>query len=156
MILPGSLRVQLMPAIGVIALWQLLTAFRCRWLAFLGSGISIGLLYGAVDALTWSYPFEALWRNVAANLYYGVQTLYGVMPWYWYLSTLLKYWGGLSAVMLALCLLGALRLPQPFVAGLLIAATYSIFGHKEFRFIYPAILLAIIVSGVGLGSFFHG
>jgi len=152
LILAGSLRVQLMPAIGVIGLWQLLTAFRRRWLAFIGSGLSIGLLYGAVDALTWNYPFEALWRNVAANLYYDVQTLYGVMPWHWYLRTLLEYWGGLGAVMLPLCLIGAVRLPQPFVAALLIAATYSIFGHKEFRFVYPAILLAIIVSGVGLAQ----
>ena len=152
LILAGSLRVQLMPAIGVIGLWQLLTAFRCRWLAFLGSALSIGLLYGAVDALTWNYPFEALWRNIAANLYYDVQTLYGVMPWHWYLSTLLGYWGGLGAVMLLLCLIGAARIPQPFVAALLIAATYSIFGHKEFRFVYPAILLAIIVSGVGLAQ----
>ena len=52
LILAGSLRVQLMPAIGVIGLWQLLTAFRCRRLAFLGGALSIGLLYGAVDALT--------------------------------------------------------------------------------------------------------
>jgi hypothetical protein len=49
-----------MPAIGVIGLWQLLTAFRCRRLAFLGSALSIGLLYHAVGALTWKYPFEAL------------------------------------------------------------------------------------------------
>ena len=74
------------------------------------------------------------------------------MPWHWYLSTLLGYWGGLGAVMLPLCLIGAARIPQPFVAALLIAATYSIFGHKEFRFVYPAILLAIIVSGVGLAQ----
>ena len=52
--------------------------------------------------------------------------------------------------MLALCLLGALRLSQPFEPALFIAATYSMFGHKEFRFVYPAVLLAIIVSGVGL------
>jgi hypothetical protein len=136
----------------VIGLWQLLTAFRCRRLAFLGSALSIGLLYHAVDALTWKYPFEALWRNVAANSYYDVQTLYGVMPWHWYLSTLLEYWGGLAAVVLPLCVIGAVRLLQPFVAALLIAATYSIFGHKEFRFVYPAILLAIIVSGVGLAQ----
>jgi hypothetical protein len=152
LVLAGSVRVQLLPAIGVIGLWQLLTTFRSRRFAFVGSGLSIGLLYGAVDALTWSYPFEALWRNVVANLYYDIQTAHGVMPWNWYLSTLLEYWTGLSAVMLALCLIGAVRLPQPFIAALLIAVTYSIFGHKEFRFIYPVILLAIIVSGVGLAQ----
>jgi hypothetical protein len=91
LILAGSLRVQLFPAIGPIGVWQLLTAFRHQRVAFFGSGLLIGLLYGGVDALTWNYPFEALWRNVVANLHYDVQTLYGVMPWYWYLSILLEY-----------------------------------------------------------------
>jgi hypothetical protein len=54
--------------------------------------------------------------------------------------------------MAALCLIGALQAPQPFVAAVLIAMTYSIFGHKELRFIYPAILLAVILSGIGLAQ----
>jgi hypothetical protein len=58
----------------------------------------------------------------------------------------------MSAVMLGLYLIGAVRLPQAFVSTLLIAATLSILGHKELRFIYPAILLGIIVSGVGLAQ----
>ena len=150
--LAGSLRIQLLPAIGVVGMWQLSTIFRGQRVAFACSGLLTALLYGAVDGLTWSYPFEALWRNVVANLYYGVQTDFGVMPWYWYLSTLIEYWTGLSAVMLGLCLIGAVRLPQPFVAALLIAASLSLLGHKELRFIYPAILLGVIVSGVGLAQ----
>ena len=150
--LAGSLRIQLLPAIGLVALWQLFTKFRYQHVAFVGSSLLTAALYGAVDGLTWSYPFEALWRNIVANLYYDVQADFGVMPWYWYLGTLLEYWTGMSAVMLGLCLIGAVRLPQPFVAALLIAATLSILGHKELRFIYPAILLGIIVSGVGLAQ----
>jgi Alg9-like mannosyltransferase family len=115
--LAASLRVQLLPAIALTGLWQMFTTFRDQRRAFLGSGLLIGLLYGAVDGFIWSYPFEALWRNVAANLYYGIQTEYGVSPWYWYLTAVLEYWTGLGAAMLALCLIGALRLPQPFVAG---------------------------------------
>jgi phosphatidylinositol glycan class B len=150
--LAASLRVQLVPAIAVTGLWEMFKTFRNQWLAFLGSSLSIGLLYGAVDLFTWSYPFEALWRNVAANLYYGVQAEYGILPWHWYLSAVLEYWTGLGAAMAALCLIGALRLPQPFVAAGLISMTYSLFGHKEFRFIYPAVLLAVIVSGIGLAQ----
>ena len=152
LILSGSLRIQLMPAIAVIGLWTVLTIFRRQRLAFLGSGLLIGLLYGAVDGLTWDYPFEAMWRNIVANLYYHVAADFGIRPWYWYAATMLKYWTGLAPLMLALCLTGARRLPQLFVAAALIAATYSLIGHKELRFIYPAILLAIIVSGIGLGE----
>src|SRR6516164_2828060 len=150
--LTASLRVQLSPALALTGLWGIFTTFRHQRLAFLGSGLSVALLYGAVDGFTWSYPFEALWRNVIANLYYGVQAVYGVSPWYWYFSVVLEYWTGLAGAMSALCLIGALRLPQPFVAAGLIALTSSLFGHKEFRFIYPAVLLAVIVSGIGLAQ----
>jgi phosphatidylinositol glycan class B len=150
--LTASLRVQLSPAIAVAGLWGIFTTFRNRRLAFLGSGLAVALLYGAVDGFTWSYPFESLWRNIAANLYYGVPTEFGVVPWHWYFSVVLEYWTGLSGAMAALCLIGALRLPQPFVAAGLIALTYSLFGHKEFRFVYPAVLLAVIVSGIGLAQ----
>jgi hypothetical protein len=54
--------------------------------------------------------------------------------------------------MLALCLIGASRLPLPFAAAGLIAVTYSLIGHKELRFIYPAVLLVVIVSGIGLAQ----
>jgi hypothetical protein len=150
--LAASLRIQLLPAIALTGLWAIFTTFRNQRLAFLGGGVLIGLLYGAVDGFTWSYPFESLWRYIAANLYYGVQAEFGILPWYWYPSAVLEYWTGLGAAMSALCLMGALRLPQPFVAAGLIAVTFSLFGHKEFRFIYPAVLLAVILSGIGLAQ----
>jgi len=150
--LAASLQVQLLPAIAVAGLWAMFTTFRNQRLAFLGIGFAIGLLYSAVDAFTWSYPFESLWRNIAANLYYGAQTIYGVFPWYWYLSTVLEYWTGLAGVMSVLCIIGALRLSQPFGVAVLITTTYSLFGHKELRFIYPAVLLAVIISGIGLAQ----
>jgi GPI mannosyltransferase 3 len=43
LVLTGSLRVQLFPAIGLIGVWQLLTAFRHQRVAFVGSGLLIGL-----------------------------------------------------------------------------------------------------------------
>jgi GPI mannosyltransferase 3 len=150
--LAASLRVQLLPAIGLIGLWGMFTTFRSRRLGFLGGGLVIWLLYGAVDGFTWGYPFEALWRNIAANLFYNAQAEYGVFPWYWYLTIILEYWTGLAGAMAVLCLIGALRLPQLFVTGGLIVLTYSLFGHKELRFIYPAVLLAVIVSGIGLAQ----
>jgi phosphatidylinositol glycan class B len=150
--LAALLRVQLLPAIALTGVWGMFTTFRKQRLAFIASSLSIGLLYGVIDALTWGYPFESLWRNVVANLYYGVQAEFGISPWYWYLPAVLECWTGLGAVMSALCLIGALRLPQPFVASGLILLTCSLIGHKELRFIYPAILLAVIVSGIGLAQ----
>ena len=150
--LAGALRVQLMPAIAVVGLWQLFTTFRRQRLAFVLGGVLIGLLYGVLDGLTWSYPFEALWRNVIANLYYGVEAVYGVLPWDWYLTTVLRYWTVLSPVLLALSLIGAIRLPQMLVTAAVIAVTHTLIAHKEFRFIYPALLLVVILGGLGLAQ----
>ena len=151
--LAGALRVQLMPAIGLVGIWQLFRTFRCQRLAFVLGGVLIGLLYGALYGLTWSYPFEAQWRNVVANLYYNVQAVYGVLPWNWYLTTVWRYWTGLlSPELLALSLIGAIRLPQLLVAAVVIAATHSLQAHKEFRFIYPALLLAVILGALGLAQ----
>jgi GPI mannosyltransferase 3 len=124
--LASSLRVQLLPAIALTGLWGMLAIFPRHRLVFLASGLSIGLLYGAADWFTWGYPFEALWRNIAANLYYGVQADFGESSWYWYIPAVLEYWTGLGAAMLALCLIGASRLPLPFAAAGLIAVTYSL------------------------------
>jgi len=78
--LAASLRVQLSRAIAPLGLWGMFMTFRNQRLAFLGSALSIGLLYGAVDGFTWGYPFESLWRNVIANLHYDVQAKYGFFP----------------------------------------------------------------------------
>jgi len=59
-------------------------------------------------------------------------------------------------MMLALCLLGALRLPQPFVPALFIAATYSMFRHKEFRFVYPPSCSRSSSAASGWSSSFPG
>ncbi|HEU0156813.1 MAG TPA: hypothetical protein VFQ82_12135 [Stellaceae bacterium] len=150
--LAGLLRIQLMPAIAILALWSLFSGLRRHPLVFIAGGAVLALAYGGVDAISWGYPFESLWRNLAANLYYGAQHAFGVLPVYWYVAILVGYWTGSAALVLILCLVGAMRLPQPFAAAALICLTLSLIGHKEFRFIYPALLLVVIVAGVGLAQ----
>ncbi|HEY1257831.1 MAG TPA: hypothetical protein VGF34_01180 [Stellaceae bacterium] len=150
--LAGLLRIQLMPAIALVGVWSLFTGLRRHPLVFVASGLLLVLAYGGVDAISWGYPFESLWRNLVANLYYGAQHAFGVLPVYWYVAIIVGYWTGFAALVLVLCLVGAVRLPQPFVAAALIWLSLSLIGHKEFRFIYPALLLVIIVAGVGLAQ----
>jgi GPI mannosyltransferase 3 len=150
LILAGSIRVQLMPAIVLVGLWILFTGLREHKLVFIGSGVLAGLLYGGVDAFTWGYPFESLWRNIIANLYYNIQGAFGERVWDWYPAIMADYWIGLAPLVLLTCLIGAWKLPQPLVMAAIIGLSYTIVPHKEFRFIYPAILLATIDSGLGL------
>ncbi len=150
--LAGMLRIQLVPAIAVVGVWSLCTDLRRHPLVLIAGAVLASLAYGGVDWLSWGYPFESLWRNVVANLYYGAQHAFGVLPFYWYVAIVVEYWTGFAALMLLLCLIGARRLPQPLVAAVVISLTLSLIGHKEFRFIYPALLPVTIVAGVGLAQ----
>ena len=103
--------------------------------------------------MTWGAPFASTWRNFAVNIFDGAAAANGVAPWHGYGDLLMDYWGagGVVAVFL-LALVGARRLPQPLVAAVVILVSHSAIGHKEYRFIYPAILLLALSSGLGLAQ----
>jgi GPI mannosyltransferase 3 len=63
---------------------------------------------------------------------------------------LLFYWGPVVTLLLVvLAALGGLRFPLLLGAALVILVSHSLVPHKEHRFIYPAILLLLIVAGLG-------
>ncbi|MDE2229708.1 MAG: hypothetical protein KGL11_11805 [Alphaproteobacteria bacterium] len=148
------LRIQLASAVAFFALWDWRdTAPAARRLKPLVAGGVVALaLFGAIDAATWGWPGESIYRNLLINLWYGVSAYWGVEPWYYYFDSIVAYWGAVAAVMLVLARTGALRLPQPAVLALVILLVHSAIGHKEFRFIYPALLLAVISAGLGMAQ----
>jgi len=148
------LRIQIAPAVAFVALWPWRNAapLPLRIRPLIAGGVAALVLFGAVDTATWGWPLESVWRNVEINLFDGVSTYFGVMPWYEYLDIVLYYWGALVIAILVLARLGALRLPQLAVLAFIVVALHSAVGHKEFRFIYPALLLAIISAGLGLAQ----
>jgi len=83
----------------------------------------------------------------------GLSGEWGVDPWYYYFVLLVAYWTVPFAVMMAvLAYLGALREKRIALAGLAVLLVHSLVGHKEYRFIYPAILLLVISAGIGAGN----
>jgi phosphatidylinositol glycan class B len=54
--------------------------------------------------------------------------------------------------LLLLATLGAFRVPVLLVAAVIILATHSAIAHKEYRFIYPAVLLLTVLAGIGLAQ----
>jgi GPI mannosyltransferase 3 len=145
-------RVQLAPAVAIVALWTNWQLDRRRLLATLVGATAILAAAGILDTLTLGYPLASLWRYIIYNLYYGVSSTFGVEPWTYYFSGELGVWGGACATLLLLALLGALRMPLLMVLALTIVAIHSGIAHKEYRFIYPAILLVAILAGVGLAQ----
>ena len=146
------LRLQLAPALALIALWTALGEPRVRlWPMIAGAAIILGLS-GLLDALTLGYPFASLWRNLDYNLFYGVSALFGTAPWNYYLTYELALWQGALLPLAALAVIGALRRPLLLAAALLIIASHSFIPHKEIRFIYPAGVLITALAAIGLAQ----
>jgi hypothetical protein len=148
--LAAMLRIQLAPAVALIVLWPA-EGWRRNLAPLALGGFAVFLLFGALDWATWSYPWESLYRNLALNLYYGISGQWGVEPWYFYAGVIITYWTPIfAAAVLVLAYFGAYREKRIVLAALAVFVVHSLVGHKEFRFIYPAILLTAISAGIGL------
>jgi hypothetical protein len=141
-----SLRIQLLPPVAVAVLYACRSRWRARVPVVLAGILLPVAIFGVVDAVTWSYPFQSFFRYFWINAIEGRSALYGVEPWYWYLAILLRHLGPI----LFLALLGIRR--SPFLAwiALAILLPHSLLAHKEVRFIYPLIPILITLAALGV------
>lgn len=146
------LRIQLAPAAGVCFLYMLRRApWRLRGEA-VAAALSVALVFGIVDALTWGSLFESFVGNIRANLVEGRAKNYGMAPWYAYFQCYALLWGPLGIAILALAGLGARRAPLAAVTALLVLLAHIPIAHKEYRFLYPALVLVVMLAGMGLAE----
>jgi hypothetical protein len=139
------LRIQLFPAVALAGLYFCRSRWRARMPAVF-AGILLPLaVFGVVDAITWSYPFQSFFRYFWVNVVEGRSVLYGTEPWYWYLAILLAHLGPI----LFLALVGVRRSPFLGWIALAILAPHSLLPHKEVRFIYPLIPILITLAALG-------
>jgi hypothetical protein len=146
------LRITLAPAVGVLVLWSIWGAWRPRLAPLVAGGLAALALGGALDWLTLGYPFASVWRYVVYNLYYDVSTVFGTEPWNYYPRGELGIWLTAAPFLLVLIGLGARRIPVLLITALTVIAVHSGFAHKEYRFIYPAVLLCMVLAAVGLAQ----
>jgi len=141
-------RVQLAPAIAVVGLAACRGAVlkRGSWLAA-GFLLPVAFL-GGLDWLTWGAPFRSVLVYVRTNLG-GVASAFGVTPPLAYLGTERSIWGPALALIIATATLGAKRAPTTLAVALVVLFTFSAVGHKEPRFIYPALLPLFVTCGIG-------
>lgn len=149
------LRIQLAPAILFAALWA---GFRAehRWAALLrlaAGGAGILALACWFDAATLGSPLASIWRYALYNVYYRASSTFGVEPWYYYGFGELAIWGNGFAAVLILAMLGTRQTWLPLLAALVVVAAHSLIAHKEYRFVYPAVVLLAVQAGIGLGGF---
>ncbi len=136
-------RFHLAPALALAALWYCRIDVRQRWLPLL-AGASLPLLaLGLADWIAWSQPFASVLNNFRANILEGRSHVYGTSGAGWYVSQLAQQWSFLFPAVLLLAAWGARREPLALITALAIVLVHSVVAHKEYRFIYPALLLVV-------------
>jgi hypothetical protein len=146
------LRLQLAPAIAIAGI-ALCRRDAALWRAGLLAGAVPVVLSGVLDWITWGEPFRSYYLNIYLNVFLGVAAKeFGASPPTFYLGNLLVDWVWTFPVILFLAWRGAKHLPVAGFTILAIIATHSMIEHKEFRFIFPAVALAVPLAGVGLAG----
>jgi hypothetical protein len=144
-----ALRIHLIPAIIFAVVYICKRGWQQKWLPMITGLIAPILLFGTVDAFTWSYPFQSFWLNIWVNLVEGRSQLYGVSPWYEYFMFLFRSWSWLCIPIIILAIIGFHRIPILGWLALIIILSHSFLAHKEYRFIYPALPMLLILAGIG-------
>jgi hypothetical protein len=146
------LRLQLAPAIAVAGILLCRRDWR-RWAIALAAAAVPVLVAGGLDWVSWGQPFRSIWLNVYLNLFKGVAASeFDASPPGFFASGIVVDWLWTAPVLLVFAWLGAKRLLVAGVAALAILLVHSLIPHKEFRFIFPAIALAVPLAGVGLAG----
>jgi GPI mannosyltransferase 3 len=116
---------------------------------FVSAASAVFGLGGLVDWLTWGRPFNSTVEYMVFTLRGGAST-FGVDPPSFYLKTLWTA-AGPSSVLVCLGLLFAFRdHPALVVAVLAFVFGHVLIPHKEFRFISPAMPVALTAAAAGL------
>jgi hypothetical protein len=140
-----ALRPQVLPAAVVLLVWP---GIAGRWRVAAGAAAALAAA-SVLDWVTLGAPSASIWRYVAANLA-GASDSFGTQPWYYFLLAEAAVWGVALPVPVVLCVIGARRWAMPLVAALALIGAHMAIGHKEHRFIYPALALCAVEAGLGL------
>lgn len=142
-------RIQIAPAVVVVGLWLLWRRGTPALWRLTAAGAVPVIAAGLLDWVTYRYPFQSFILNVWANLFAGVSAHFGTQPFYYYADLEAHYLGGVLAVLALLALIGARQRPLLMLVAAVIIGTHSALGHKEYRFLAPALPFTIILAGLG-------
>ncbi len=143
-----GLRIQLAPAVLVAFIFFWFRLPRPRWALVIAGAAVAFLAFGLLDLFTWGYPFASYVRSIQVNLFAAKSKLYGVQSRAWYNGQVLFRMSWL----LPFSLWGMRKSPLLAAVAATIIATHSAIGHKEYRFIYPAVALLVILAGLAIAE----
>lgn len=142
-------RMQYAPAVAFAVLWFCRKQWKTRAPALFAGLLLPVIVFGVVDAFTWSYPFQSYIRYFQLAVFSSRSSAhYGVEPWYMFFAALWRtMW---PMILLAVFAVRRNELLAWVVA--IIVVTHSIFAHKEFRFIYPVLPLIVTLAAMGFAE----
>jgi hypothetical protein len=147
-----TLRIQLAPAIAIAGIALCRRDLQSWRVALLAGALPL-LAAGMLDWYAWGQPFRSFWLNIYLNLVLGVaKDEFGASPAMYFGAMLTLDWLWTLPVLIFLIWRGARLIPVAGAAALAVVLAHSLISHKEFRFIYPAIALAIPLAGLGLSE----
>lgn len=139
----------------LVAWWPLFGAGRAGsmlWAALIGGGLAMAFIGGGIDIAAGATPFAWIVENIRQNIVSGVAAKYGVSPPLTYVTWLLQIWM-IWAIPLVIGLRSGWRAcPALLAAAAVTLAVHSLIGHKEYRFIYLAVVAIVIISAIGWGD----
>ncbi len=120
-----------------------------RWKALALGAAPVVAAAGLLDLFTWGAPFHSYVTTFHANVIAGRSLMYGTAPWHAYAGMLWGAWSWPLPALLVLATIGARRRPAAAVAAIAVLVAHSAIAHKEYRFIYPAVELLIVLASAG-------
>ena len=107
------------------------------------------LLSGLLDWVTWGWPFHAYFTYVYDLSVGGVAAAFGRNPFYSFFGWEWVAWGVFGIVIVVCTIYGGLRLPFLLLIVVTIFVLHSAIGHKEYRYISPALPVLMTLAGIG-------
>ena len=139
-------RMQIAPAIAIALL---LAAVR-RPIAPLVSGAAVALaVAGAIEGLWWGVPFRGHWNYLVMEFVHGASSFFRREPLIFYVKNYVLMYGGLIPVIAFLVVAGARRAPILLLTAVAVIVPFHFIGHKEYRFVVPAVPLLVLLMGLG-------
>ena len=123
--------------------------FRERWFPLVLGGAPVLLVFGGADYLVWGSPFHSFYQAFLANVVQSKASTYGVEPDYWYIQKLYYLWAGASPLIVFLIAIRGRKSLSWIGVALSIIVSHSLIPHKEYKFIFPASAILLIVAALG-------
>lgn len=142
------------PAAAVLVLveWRRdLFAVR-RWAPLLAGALAVAAASAIVDAARGLMPFAWILGNFEQNIVHNVSARYGTFPALSYVAWFMEVWSWWMVPAVVGILYGWRQAPGLLAAAAVTLVIHSLIPHKEYRFIFLAFTVLVILAALGWGE----